>query len=73
MSDGDYGKGGDASLSMATASGGSGGYNTGFVDVTPNSTITVIVGAGGKKYEHYITNIISGNSGFVLIAYGGDI
>ena len=57
------------------SNGGSGGYNTGYVNVTPKTTYTITVGAGGKKVINsvYATNATDGKSGFVLIAYGGDI
>ena len=53
--------------------GGSGGYNTGYVSVTPNTTYTVTVGNVGKSNANMSSNIREGTSGFVLIAYGGDI
>lgn len=57
----------------------SGGKNIGDVSVTPNQTYTVVVGdGGGLSYEsesQYFFKVGStkGNSGAVLIAYGGDI
>jgi hypothetical protein len=58
------------------ASGGSGGYNTGYFDVTPNSTYTITVGAAGENKTNSLNGAVTYNnaqSGFVLIAYGGDI
>lgn len=64
---GTYGQGGGASCSTgyydALGGGGSGGYDTNYIDVTPLETLTITVGAGGGN----------GTCGFVLIAYGGDI
>ncbi|WP_418557425.1 hypothetical protein [Phascolarctobacterium faecium] len=60
------------------ATGGSGGYTSGYVDVTPGNTYAIIVGAGGTyawsvgSYGYMVT-ASNGNSGFVLIAFGGDI
>ena len=67
-SSGSYGAGGAKQYA-----GGSGGYNTGYVTVTPGTTYTITVGAGGSpnsnntKYGNY------GTAGYVYIAYGGDI
>lgn len=69
---GGYGQGGSAtgrSMYGGIGGGGSGGYNTNYISVTPLETLTIIVGAGGS-------GAVGGNngaSGFVLIAYGGDI
>lgn len=78
LSNGRYGQGGGATSSqLCTApgsGGGSGGYNTGYVNVTSGSTYTVIVGRGGNyKSKNFKGTINDGGSGFVLIAYGGDI
>lgn len=77
LTNGSYGKGGDAkgALGIGGASGSSGGYDTGYVNVTAGSTYTITVGAGGSKASSgTATNYYgTGNSGFVLIAYGGDI
>ncbi len=55
-------------------SGGSGGYNSGYVSVTPTATYSIKVGSGSNGYDHKGKNQAkAGNSGFVLIAYGGDI
>lgn len=65
LANGNYGAGGSANTGRyngAAAGGGSGGYNTGDVAVTPGATYEVIVGAGN-----------GGNSGFVLIAFGDNI
>ena len=70
LSDGDFGEGG---YSRYCCGGGSGGYNTGYIDVVPNSTIAVNVGAGGEKYIYAMDGDTSGKAGFVLIAYGGEI
>lgn len=59
--------------------GASGGYNTGYVSVTAGSTYTITVGGGGAAVNNknsgskVIPSASNGNSGFVLIAYGGDI
>lgn len=55
-----YGAGG----CYSTYIGGSGGYYSGYVSVTPGETYTITVGAGGAY---------SGKAGYVFIAYGGDI
>ena len=71
MADGNYGKGGY--VNSYNTNGGSGGYNTGYVDVLEGEVYTIVVGAGGHaKYQRYCSSN-DGNSGFVLIAYGGDI
>ena len=71
-----YGSGGTASSGtpMNTASGGgSGGYNTNYVNVSPGSSYSIVVGAGGYGLDANNKKTFYGNSGFVLIAYGGDI
>lgn len=74
---GKYGRGGGGYITSyrGCAGGGSGGYNTGYVDVTPNQTISVVVGAAGSNYN--VTSDCTMNvnpvSGFVLIGFGGDI
>lgn len=82
---GSYGTGGTATgygrwgAPGGAGGGGGGGYNTGYVDVTPNNNYTVVVGsAGTSTRSFYGSNSDSGSvtsptSGFVLIAYGGDI
>lgn len=75
---GSYGSGGGAvcsSYSSYIASGGSGGYNTGYVDVTPGTSYTITVGAGGIKGDTDDSRAhgYDGTSGFVYIGYGGDI
>lgn len=72
-----YGNGGGCAITAGggpVGSGGSGGYDTGYVDVTSGTTYTVIVGGGGSgsTLGRYCT-ASAGNSGFVYIAYGGDI
>lgn len=72
-SSGSYGKGGNSTVmdynSRAYAPGGSGGYNTNYITVSPG-TYNVTVGVGGSANG---SNTTAGSSGFVLIAYGGDI
>lgn len=65
--------------------GTSGGYNVGYVDVVPYTTYQIIVGSAGTTLEYNMSanpnGSIGGNScvlrpsksGFVLIAFGGDI
>lgn len=65
--DGDYGKGGGGP-DGGEYCGGSGGYNSIYVNVIAGKTYTIIVGKGG-----YSERLNNGNAGFVLIAYGGDI
>lgn len=63
------------------AAGGSGGYDSGYVSVTPGQTYTVVVGAAGAvnyrnmgSYASTVPNNQTGPAnGFVYIAYGGDI
>lgn len=81
--DGEYGEGGGCtgnshSGSTVHAGGGSGGYNTGYVDVEPLETYQVIVGAGGTNSikegsTQKMASYKNAKSGFVLIAFGGDI
>lgn len=69
---GGYGQGGSATVNSyrgGVGGGGSGGYDTNYIDVTPLETLTIIVGAGGSG----AVGGNSGASGFVFIAYGGDI
>ena len=76
---GTYGSGGNDNYPYSTpdynSKGGSGGYNTNYVFVTPNSNIIIKVGTGGiRRYDSNTAYIpSSGNSGFVLIAYGEGI
>ena len=81
---GTYGKGGNgrtwrwgtSSLRGRLIGGASGGYKTGYLDVTEGQTITVKVGAGSSGYwrgDGGSANVDSGKSGFVLIAWGGSI
>lgn len=73
---GTYGRGGvnDGRYPKASSGGGSGGYDTAYLEVDSNATYSVQVGAGGNgNGSDYYGNAVSGTSGFVLIAYGGDI
>lgn len=86
--DGNYGYGGGASSYIShpggdeyyVGAGGSGGYNSEYVNVSSGNTYSIVVASGGagkstlnsSGWEHY-NFYNSGNSGFVLIAYGGDI
>lgn len=56
----------NASGPADSASGG-GGYNTGYVDVTPGQIVTIQVGINGKRVVNQIYD------GAVLVAYGGSI
>lgn len=82
MKDGDYGKGGRArgyynsdGPQDTSWAGESGGYNCDYVDVKPLDVIKITVGSGGKMSAlgEKSGKADAGNSGFVLIAYGGDI
>lgn len=78
LANGSYGNGGGCgnagTLSHILASGGSGGYNSSYVNVSSGSTYTIVVGGGGNTYAYNSrTRVNKGNSGFVLIAYGGNI
>lgn len=65
--------------------GASGGYNTGYVDVVPYKTYQIVVGNNGNTLEYNRSANPNGSiggdsyvlrpskSGFVLIAFGGDI
>lgn len=71
---GSYGKGGAGEQPVVGyywCGGGSGGYNSDYANVTPLQTYQIIVGAAGANYgdsaHEYPT------SGFVFIAFGGDI
>lgn len=79
---GSYGTGGNAYTTikydtMSNAAGGSGGYNTGYFNVTPGTTYPVTVGNFGASVAGYwegeARTHYDGKAGFVLIAYGGDI
>ena len=81
---GSYGQGGSFTLNKFIykdgSVGGSGGYNSGYVNVTPGTTYTINVGSGGaKKKLTYMSSwdtwgdATDGSSGFVLIAFGGEI
>lgn len=82
LKSGGYGNGGYATVVNGTgvtvnAAGGSGGYNTGYVTVTPGSTYSITVGAGGAYRVDYFEGKshtgYASKSGAVLIAFGGDI
>lgn len=69
LANGTYGKGGGVTNACyAVSGGGSGGYKSGYTSVTAGASYTITVGSGGTG-----NRADSGKSGFVLIAYGGDI
>jgi len=77
---GNYGIGGSISQAInyafhvCGATGGGGGYKTGYVTVSAGTTISISVGAAGTSYAfHSNGNVSAAGAGFVLIAYGGDI
>lgn len=55
--------------------GNSGGYNTGYVDVVPGDSYEIVVGDGGEPCQLGKTSGYAekGASGYVFIAFGGDI
>lgn len=68
---GTYGQGGKfTAYGYAGASGGSGGYDSANVSVTPGSELTITVGEGGTYAARRSSYATSGSSGFVKIAYG---
>ena len=69
LSNGTYGNGGNATYKYGACGGGSGGYNSSYINVNAGSTYKFVVGNGGAKGG----NGSAGNAGFVLIAFGGDI
>ena len=79
LSNGAYGSGGNGWIDKRGAvisTGGSGGYYTGYIDVIPNQTYTIIVGKNGSNsINSWDVNdsVWGGSSGFVLIGFGGDI
>lgn len=82
LTNGNYGQGGQGYMGNPDTNnvcsiGSSGGYNTGYVNVTPGTTYTIYVGAGGNAFIHDTSNSSpwahNGNSGYVYIAFGGDI
>lgn len=82
LESGGHGNGGYATVSggsgvVVTAGGGSGGYNSGYFDVTPGRTYFLTVGAGGANRVDYFEGksytMYNSKSGAVLIAFGGDI
>ncbi len=69
LTNGNYGTGGGSTQYNYSFGGGTGGYNSGYVNVSAGKTYSVTVGKGGTgAYQG-----TAGVSGFVLIAYGGDI
>lgn len=81
---GNYGKGGNGrTWNWGSCFGGgylvagaSGGYTTGYLDVTPGQTLSVNVGGGSSGYwrgDGGNANVDWGANGFVLIAWGGYI
>ena len=51
-------------------------YETGYLDVTPNQTLSINVGGGSSGYwrgDGGNANVDWGANGFVLIAWGGYI
>lgn len=82
-----YGNGGYATLygnynsgfiGVANAAGGSGGYNTRYVNVTAGTTYSITVGNSGNNSIGNVEGNGRGTptnakSGFVYIAFGGDI
>ena len=81
---GNYGKGGNGrTWNWGSCIGGgylvagaSGGYTTGYLDVTPGQTLSVNVGGGSSGYwrgDGGNANVDWGANGFVLIAWGGYI
>ena len=77
---GEYGTGGSAwhdhHVSGTVHSGGSGGYNSGYVDVIPLQTYQINVGAAGANRNASWDdndNVWGGSGGFVLIGFGGDV
>lgn len=71
--DGDYGRGSGFNRGDNPMQGGSGGYDSQYITVMPNTTYEVNVGEGGAKPTNFAAFYDEGVSGFVLIAYGGDI
>lgn len=81
LTNGNYGSGGKAtedrnSYENGLAGGGSGGYDSNYVNVTAGTTYSVVVGGGGNganRSDGHNLKGYAGNTGFVLIAYGGSI
>lgn len=72
---GSYGKGGAGHQTIVGyywCGGGSGGYNSDYANVTPLQTYQIIVGAAGANYADNFNHEYP-TSGFVFIAFGGDI
>ena len=76
MNNGDYGAGGRGRKNSDTGAhivgGGSGGYDSKYIDVIANTVYVIKVGEGGAGGNPNAGDT-AGTSGFVLIAYGGDI
>lgn len=66
-----YGTGGSATSRVICAGGGSGGYKTAIVAVTPNGKYTIVVGGGGAggKFGNGVTANNSAG-GCVFIEWG---
>lgn len=56
-------------FAFAACGGGGGGYDSKYISVIPNKTYSLSIGSGGAGAGHSE----AGKSGFVLIAFGGDI
>lgn len=79
---GDYGKGGYASGkndngAAAIGSGGGGGYNSAYFNVSAGTTYSITVGNAGSNNDDYFEGgtrtSYPAKAGFVLIAFGGNI
>jgi len=73
---GSYGAGGTCTHQYSGwfyAGGGSGGYLTKEITVTPGTTYSIVVGSGGAGKGDDSSLVRNGNAGFVLIAYGGAV
>ena len=70
-----YGSGGNTYHHAGfSAGGGSGGYISNTIDVTPLTTLSVVVGAGGSGAGQIVWEVGGpGISGVVFLEYGGDI
>lgn len=66
---GTYGRGAGSSSSTSYKTGGSGGYNSSYANVSAGKTYSIVVGKGGTSGN----SGQSGTSGFVFIAWGGSI
>ena len=76
-SSGNYGKSGTCNVTGYSwvIINGSGGYNSNYLNVSPNTTLDIIVGQGGvsRIVNDGKGSVANGTSGFVLIAYGQGI